>query len=427
MSAEFLSARPKIKSSISPHTAGRYPIPIRFLYGTAAEINFWDVVYFRAYIGGGFFETSTQELAEQTGLTRQMVSKLRQAAIEHGELTEDVSFTSGHRFHVRIPQFDQLKRGIIWKPLGYIENGWQHVVTPAIPKRVLNLYLQQPRQRVYRLDLRYIAAKCQRHFLYHQHQPIGPLNTADVSNALRVLIQLGLLAPEGDGLRIDWSTFTRPAPATPPQLTMIEPREHRLFVESYAIDPVRAERALELLLAGNYEIDVHFADIFHDLAYIHREDDYHLLRKKVYTRRSRLPGPNRWKETWRVFHNDLKRRASEIRFPKVTLNLGEATQLDTPLVVAPIQSTRPVSAVVMVARVERSWYVQDATPIQLEVAAFDRILFTRSIGVGDGEVRFSLPSDRWAAALTELTLRARSEQPLPGVQVEAWVEAKFQR
>jgi hypothetical protein len=427
MSAEFLSAHPTIKSSVSPHTAGCYPIPIRFLYGTAAEINFWDVIYYRSYAGGGSFETSTQELSEQTGLTRQMVGKLRQAAIEHSELIEDVSFTSGHRFHVRIPNFDQLRKGIIWKPLGYIEGGWQHIVTPAIPKRVLNLYLQQPRQRVYRLDLRYIVAKCQRHFLYRQHQPIGPLNTADVSNALRVLIQLGLFVPEGDGLRIDWPTFTRTAPAALPQLATVDPREHWLFVESYALDPIRAERALELLLAGNYEIDVHFADIFRDLAYIHREDDYHLLRKKVYTRRSRLPGPNRWKETWRVFHNDLKRRSSEIRFPKVTLNLGEAARLDTPLVAAPLQSTQPVSAVVMVARVERSWYVQDATPIHLEVAAFDRILFTHSIGVGDGEMRFSLPSDRWAAALTELTLRARSEQLLPGVQVEAWVEAKFQR
>ncbi len=427
MSAEFPGAHPTIPSPISPHIPGRYPVPIRFLYGTAAEVNFWDVVYFRAYAGGGSFETSTQELAEQTGLTRQMISRLRQAASEHGELIEDVSLANGHRFCVKLPHFDQLRKGIIWKPLGYIENGWQHVVTPAIPKRVLNLYLQQPHQHLYHLDLRYIADKCQRHVLYRQHQPIGPLNTADASNALRMLIQLGLFIPEGDGLRIDWSTFTRPAPTISPQRATIDPREHRLFVESYAIDSIRAERALDLLVAGNYEIDVHFADIFRDLAYVQHEDDYHLLRKKVHTRRSRLPGPNRWKETWRVFHNELKRRASEIRFPKVTLNLGEAAQLNTPLVVAPLQTTRPVSAVVMVARVERSWYVQGATPIQLEVTALDRILFTHSLDVGDGEVRFSLPSDRWAADLTELTLRAHSGQPLPGVQVEAWVEAKLQR
>lgn len=427
MSAESLSTRQTTGPSISPHTAGCYPIPIRFLYGTAAEINFWDVVYFRAYIEGGSFETSTQELSEQTGLTRQMVSQLRQAAIEHGELIEDVSFTSGHRFHVRISNFDQARKGVIWKPLGYIANGWQHVVTPAIPKRVLNLYLQQPRQRVYRLDARYIAGKCQRRFLYESHQPTGPLNATDVSNALRLLLQLGLFTPEEDGLRIDWLVFNRPAPAALPPRATVDLREHRLFVESYTIDPVRAERALELLLAGNYEIDAHFVDIFRDLAYIHREDDYHLLHKKVRTRRNRLPGPNRWKETWRVFHSDLKRRASEIRFPKVTLNLGETAQLDAPLAAASFQATRSVSAVVMVARVERLWYVQEAASVQLDVLALDQILFTRSLSAEDGEVRFTLRPDQWINASEQLLLRACCERPLPGVRVEAWLEAKLQR
>ena len=47
------------------HAAGCYAIPIRFLYGTAAEINFWDVIYYRAHEAGGAFDTSTKELAEQ--------------------------------------------------------------------------------------------------------------------------------------------------------------------------------------------------------------------------------------------------------------------------------------------------------------------------------------------------------------------------
>ena len=34
------------------YVVGCYAIPIRFLYGTAAEINFWDVVYFRAHETG---------------------------------------------------------------------------------------------------------------------------------------------------------------------------------------------------------------------------------------------------------------------------------------------------------------------------------------------------------------------------------------
>jgi hypothetical protein len=238
---------------------------------------------------------------------------------------------------------------------------------------------------------------------------------------------LGLCVPEEDGLSIDWSMFTRPAPTIPPQLAPANPRAHRLFVESYARDPVRAEQALELLLVGNYEIDVHFAAIFRDLTYLQRAEDYHLLRHKVHTRRHRLPGLNRWKETWRVFCHDLKRRTSEIRFPKVAVDLGQAAQRDVPLVVTPIQAALPISAVVLVARVEWPWYAQETTPVQLQVLAFDRVVFTRSVSVEDGEVRFTLPPDQWITASQQLILRAHAAQPLPNVQVEAWLEAKLQR
>ena len=147
------------QDQLSPYTAGGYPVPIRFLYGTAAEINFWDVVYFHAYAGDGAFDMSTPELIEQTGLSRQMIGQLRRAAAAHGEIVEDVSFDGGHRFRVKIPHFDPLTKGFIWKPAGYVTRGWLRVVTPAIPKRVLNLYLQQPRQRVYRLTPQHIATR----------------------------------------------------------------------------------------------------------------------------------------------------------------------------------------------------------------------------------------------------------------------------
>jgi hypothetical protein len=48
-----------------PYARGRYAIPIRFLYGTAAEIDFWNVVYFRTHHGEGELDTPTQELVEQ--------------------------------------------------------------------------------------------------------------------------------------------------------------------------------------------------------------------------------------------------------------------------------------------------------------------------------------------------------------------------
>ncbi len=418
------------------YTAGCYAVPIRFLYGTAAEINFWDVVYFRAHEGGGEFDTSTKELVEQMGISRQMVGQLRRKAVERGELIEDVSWASGHRFVLRVPDFERLSKGIVWKPLGYMRNGWHRVVTPAIPKRVLNLYLQQPRQRVYRLDPAYIAAKCKRRFLLRnenrrtESRSITPLNSADVGKALRLLMQVGLLVPDGDGFRIGWDTFNQPAPATGPSFESPDPREHPLFAECAAIDIKRAERALELLNTGHYNIETHLPGIFRDLAYV-RSSDYVLLKAKVYRRRNRSPGPNRWCDTWKAFQYELKRRVAELRGPKSVMYLGQGTFSDSPLALTLDRGAGRVLAVRMVSRVEWPWHFEPAaspaTAVQLELRAGERVLFARAVGPDDAEVRYTLHSDEWPGLDTSLALAAWCDRPLPHVHVEAWLEARLLR
>ena len=430
------------------YTDGCYAVPIRFLYGTAAEINFWDVVYFRARDGGGEFDTSTGELVEQMGLSRQMMGRLRREAVERGELVQDVSWVSGRRFVLRAPDFDRLTKGVVWKPLGYVRNGWHRIVTPAIPKRVLNLYLQQPRQRVYRLDPAYVAAKCKRRFLHNETRSAAPLNSADVGKALRLLVRLGLLTPDGDGFCIDWDTFDRPAPTDAPSFQAPDTREHSSFVASAAVNLERAERALELLNTGHYDVDIHFADIFRDLAYV-RGSDYALLKAKVHRHRNRPPGPNRWRDTWRAFQYELKRRVAEIRSAKSVLHLGEATCSDCSLALPLAQVAGRVLAVRMVSRVERPWYSRQADPaisaVRLELWSGDRMLFARTVAPGDSEVRYALHPDEWRYALhpdewrsalhpdewpnptTSLALTARCDCPLPDVHVEAWLEARLRR
>ncbi len=412
------------------YAAGCYAIPIRFLYGTAAEINFWDIVYFRAHETRGGFDTSTKELVEQTGFSRQMIGRLHRQAVERGDLVEDVSWISGRRFVLRVPGFDRLTKGVVWKPLGYVRNGWHRVVTPAIPKRVLNLYLQQPRQRVYRLDPRYIAAKCKRRFLGGKAQPVAPLNSADAGKALRLLMRLGLLTPEGDGFCIEWDTFNRPAPTDGPSFDAPDPHESPLFCKAAAVDHNRAERALELLDTGHYRMETHFSDIFRDLAYV-RSDDYPLLKAKVYRRRNRPPGPKRWRNTWRAFQHELKRRVVEIRGPKSILYLGEATSFACPLALDLDQVTKRVLAVRLVGRAEWPWHLEaslsgDPT-VRLELHSGDRVLFAWAINVGDAEVRHTLHPDEWPNPTTPLTLVARCVRPLPGVHVEAWLEARLRR
>jgi hypothetical protein len=433
----------KKRPNAPSYTAGCYAIPIRFLYGSAAEINFWDVVYFSFHEAGGAFETSIKDLARQMGISRQVVGRLRRQALRRGELLEDVAWSSGRRFVLRPPNWP-LRKGIIYKPLGYVRNNWHQAVAPAIPKRVLNLYLQQPRQRVYRLETRYVADRCKRRFPGDKHRTVAPLNSADVGRALRLLIRLGLLAPAGDGLRIDWKSFNRPAPPDGPSFDAPDPRQHPLYRQAAVVDARRAERAVELLDVGHYDLDTHLAEILRDLAYA-RDDDYALLKAKVYRRRNRPPSPNRWRDTWKAFQYELRRRVVEVRAPKSILRLDEATFFDCPLALD--LSMGRVLSVRMVSRVEWPWYVSapvdqarpeqsrrthgvpfdEAHGVHLKLRSGDKDLFTRTIDPSDAEVRYTLHPNEWPDPSTPLTLAARCGKPLPGVSVEAWLEARLRR
>ncbi len=230
---------------------------------------------------------------------------------------------------------------------------------------------------------------------------------------------------------MDWGAFNRPAP--PPDLSFDapDPRAHPLYRQSAAVDPQRAERALELLDMGHYDVDTHFAAIARDLAYV-RDDDYSLLKAKVHRRRNRPPGPNRWRDTWKAFQYELKRRVAEIRAPKSIMSLGDATSVACNLALDLDQAAGRVLAVRMVSRVEWPWHVSvlddpRAPGVCLELRLDDRVLFARAIRPSDAEVRHTLHPDEWPGAAAPLTLIARCDRPLPGVHVKAWLEARLRR
>ncbi|MEE8391099.1 MAG: hypothetical protein V3S14_09930, partial [Anaerolineae bacterium] len=267
-----------------------------------------------------------------------------------------------------------------------------------------------------------------RRFLYGTTRSVASLNSSDVGKALRLLVRLGLLVTDGDGFRIGWGTFNQPAPTVGPSFEAPDPREQPIFTKFIAIDPQRADRALELLDTGHYDLELHFSDIFRDLAYV-RSDDYVLLKAKAYRHRNRPPGPNRWRDTWKAFQYELKRRITEIRGPKSILHLGEAVSFDCPLTLDLGQVTGCVLAVRMVSRVEWPWYFEQAgsLAVRLELRSGDRVLFARAVGPGDAEVRYGLHPDEWPASGVSLTLGAQCDHPLPDVHVEAWLEARLRR
>ena len=245
---------------------------------------------------------------------------------------------------------------------------------------------------------------------------------------------LGLLIPDGDGFRFDWATFNQPAPTTGPSFDAPDPREHPLFREAAAIDLKRAERALELLDTGHYgtyDVETHFSAVFRDLAYV-RGDDYPLLKAKVYRHRNRPPGPSRWRNTWKAFQYELRRRVIKVRGAKRILSFGETASADCTLTLdLDQQVTGRVLAVRVVSRVEWPWYLETdpsaSSTVRLELRSAGRILFARQVTMGDAEVRCALHPEEWCGAAVSLELVVRSERPLPGAHVEAWLEARVRR
>jgi len=166
------------------------------------------------------------------------------------------------------------------------------------------------------------------------------------------------------------------------------------------------------------------------LAYV-RSGDYSLLKAKVHRHRNRPPGPNRWRDTWRAFQYELKRRVAEVRGAKSVLPLGRATCARCSLALHRDLVSGRVLAVRMVSRVEWPWYSRQADPaisaVRLELWSGDRMLFARTVGPGDSEVRYALHPDEWPNPDASFALTARCDCPLPGVHVEAWLEARLRR
>ncbi|HNT78784.1 MAG TPA: hypothetical protein PKH77_27570 [Anaerolineae bacterium] len=390
-------------------------------------MNFWDVIFYHAHQSGGAFDTSTQELVAQTGLTRQVIGRLRQQALAAGDLYEDSSLVSGRRFVLRLSTDSNLTKGVVWKPLDYVRNGWLHRVMPAIPKRVLNLYLQQPRQRVYRLATSYIAAKCMRRFLYEDYEPAAPLNQADIGKALRLLVRLGLFVPQDDGYRIAWDTFTHPAPDSGPDFDAADWQEHPLYIQAASLYATRAAQALELVEVGNYDFEMHFQEILRDLAYVHAAD-YDRLKARVQRSRHRPPDNHRWRDLWRGFQRTLQRRQARLVGPKQVISLENSGSKATLTLDLSARKT-DVVAVSLISRVEWPWALtaQPHLPtVELTLYADTQMLYRWENTFGDTEKRLPLPPEVWRRGVI-WTFQATCTNPQLGAHVEVWLEAQVRK
>jgi hypothetical protein len=199
-----------------------------------------------------------------------------------------------------------------------------------------------------------------------------------------------------------------------------------LFRQSAELDPTRAKRALELIDIGQFDLEASFADIFRDLLYV-TSDDFGLLKNKVHVRRNRPPGATRWRDTWKAFLTERRRRASEIRSAKIVVPLATAGKVDIPLVFDPGEVAGRILAARFVARVEWPWHFSESIAVILELSANGTVLYHRTIYTGDTEIRCPVNFDNWPDWNEPLRLTVLCSSSAPGVHVEAWIEARLRR
>ena len=341
MPAADLNPNASHESAYQPDS---YKIPIRHLNGTAAGMNFWDAVYYLAAANGRvihsgecIIETSVGELTELTGLTRQSVAKLRATAGGSGEVTEGAGFvfpeTGRQGFELFLHGYAKLTKGIVWKPAGYVGNGWLKVLDTGprmahIPRRVLNIFFQKPRQRVYRVTRQELRARARKPKRKH------PPEMVEIDRALALLIQLELLEMVEGGYAVLWRTFGQPAatpraPALPP-----DPLTHPAVIAALEKAPEQAQLALDLLRLGRYDLELHFAPIFRDLRFL-RPADTPLLRRKTSRHRHKPAEPGKWAYTWKRFQADLKKRTETVQSETLWLDMEPTGQAEGTLAFAP--------------------------------------------------------------------------------------------
>ncbi|MCP4425139.1 MAG: hypothetical protein GY803_11645 [Chloroflexi bacterium] len=247
-----------------------YLLPKRHLYSSKKwEINFWDVLYYLAAQHNGSFRVTARDVARlmsgggtsaQQEIARQSFVQLRQQAVKNGELhdntpeegwsyeyvgdTSAAGYRRTHRmgersfYHLAIPGYAEMKRGVILKPVGYIRHGWIRRVEPGLAKQVLNFLLSRPRRQFdirnpERLDARPLADWA-KEFAARRKKDGRSVRVARVQKALSSLVDLGLLQACARGYWLDTARLQHPGRTAP-----LRPLPPRALLSSKRLQSVR--------------------------------------------------------------------------------------------------------------------------------------------------------------------------------------------
>lgn len=281
-----------------------YSVPKRFQNANAAEMLFWDAIYYSLAVHGEKYgrcgravELTLTKLNKLTGLSTPGLSKLKGHlyGADHDFFEEEGVIQ--HSFRLISPSYYQdIKKHCVKKPIGLIEQGWLRTLfqeqKSRFPIAILNRFLMRT-QRTSCISFDELHKRCKRPD--KRQLP----NRADIERALSLLMSFGLVESSAD----DHYTFHASHLAHKPQKIDAESRDSLPLsvLTLRETDQERYEKVLELLAVGNFNKPIHAEEIARDLRFVRNEEEYKLLVALSKKHHHRICSKTKWNNLWKLY------------------------------------------------------------------------------------------------------------------------------
>lgn len=407
-----------------------YRAPMRYLNGRAADMVFWDAVYWLLEChgrsdpaGGRRVEVDNRRLIDLTGLSKRQITTQRNVAAAEPPpyrlLAEDGS--EPWSYVLVLPAYrEALARHVIHKPVGLVEHGWwPHLYrlsrNSRLPLAVVNRLLWRP-WGDQTMTVEELRQRCRR------PDRKTPPDTAEVFAALELLQQQQVverLDAERFGLRP--AVFERPpavaaAPAPPP--AGLPPAVAALQREQ----PELAALLVQTAEMGRFALADHAEEMARDLPYVRSAAERALLLKKAQRERHAPPSPQRWRVFWRAFCRSRDRKQRSLSGPRLRIDLGVPATRPHGVPLPALTGCRVHWARLSVRLDDPDFGLRPDAPLALRLTAGATVLWERALTGEDAAVRTDLTV--WAQQQPDalLQLSVALARPLPRATLEVQVE-----
>lgn len=283
-----------------------FPVPRCYVNGNAAYMIFWSAIYYLLATegwtdpsGSRYLETTTQKITELTGLSERKIRDQFNTIFEQPSpyrLFEEESSMPYGRLYV-LPNYKTvLRRNAYCFPIGYVKNSWLGFVymksRSRLPVAIINCLLSKP-ENIRVADVEELRHRCRDPGRQSLPSPNNFLKALHFLEQLKLIRQI-----ETRKYQLLERRFEARA-ALP-----IEPVAVRTARKQ---NPQMTELAIELAELGLFDLETHFAEVMRDLEFV-GENDLDLLRKIIKKWYKEPASINRWKECWRSFCNERRKR-----------------------------------------------------------------------------------------------------------------------